>query len=137
MKQMEIKFNTPYNREDKPHYKEYNEDPSETIPGQTMTVLEMVERYRKGLPVEAGKIPIYNGEEPLPDLNDMDLADRQLVIEHYAEQLLEIRQRLEANAKSKAEKERLAEIDRQVKEKLTEWRKQQGKKDAIEDIDSE
>lgn len=42
--------------------------PSKTVPGMTMTMLEMVRRHRQGLPLDAAKGALYQGEELLPNL---------------------------------------------------------------------
>ncbi len=84
------KFNTILN------YKEYkgqiNKQKSLTIPDQSMSIKQIMERFARGLPVEQFK-PIYDENideesEFLPDPRTMDLADRQ----EFAEQ---IRQDLE------------------------------------------
>lgn len=66
---------------------ECNKKPSMTIPDQTMSIREILVRYAKGLPIEAGKVPIYEGEEYTPDPRYMDLADRQEYMEYAMEQI--------------------------------------------------
>lgn len=97
---------------------EVNKQPSMTVPGQTMSVAEMVERYRRGLPIEGNPNPIFNGEDALPDLDDLDLADRQELIEQIADQLVDVKQRLAAVAKTKKEKDELDRIEALVQERL-------------------
>ena len=97
---------------------EVNKQPSMTVPGQTMSVAEMVERYRRGLPIEGNANPIFNGEDALPNLDDLDLADRQELIEQIADQLVDVKQRLAAVAKTKKEKEELDRIEALVQERL-------------------
>lgn len=61
---------------------EVNNFPSMTIPDQTMTIKEILDRFTRGLPLDAGKVPIYEGEEFTPDLRYMDLAEREEFIEN-------------------------------------------------------
>ncbi|QXP07919.1 MAG: hypothetical protein [Arizlama microvirus] len=97
---------------------EINTDPSATVPNQSMTVLEMISRYRRGLPLDGAKFPVYNGEEALPDISDLDLADQQKIVEAYADQLVDIKNRLSLATKNQKEKQRLDEIEAEVKKRL-------------------
>lgn len=92
--------------------------PSATVPGQSMTVLEMVQRHRAGLPIDSTKGALYAGEEFIPDLSSMDLVDRANYMDSVADALVEVRARLEANAKTEKEKEFLAKVDSEVRKKL-------------------
>jgi len=68
---------------------EINNEPSLTIPDQTMTVREILTRFSRGLPIEQ-KIPIYNeseSDEYIPDPRYMDLAERQELSEMFKEEL--------------------------------------------------
>lgn len=42
---------------------EVNTQPSQTLPDQTMSIPEILQRYARGLPITKGKVPIYQGEE--------------------------------------------------------------------------
>lgn len=42
---------------------EVNTQPSQTIPDQTMSIPEILQRYARGLPITKGKVPIYTGED--------------------------------------------------------------------------
>lgn len=72
-------FKNHYNS--KPTHGEENTLPSMTIPDQTMSIQTILHRYASGLPVGGEKIPVYNGEEFTPDIEHMDLADRQQYLE--------------------------------------------------------
>lgn len=61
----------------RPKQYERNNGVSQTIPDQTMSVRELLERYARGLPISGAKQPVYHGEEYVPDLNRMDLAEIQ------------------------------------------------------------
>lgn len=103
-----------------PKVHEKNNEPSKTVPGLSMTILEMVKRHRQGLPIDESKGALYQGgEEPLPDLSKMDLVDRAAYMDSVADALVEVKSRLAATAKSKAEKEFLDKVDAAVREKLS------------------
>ncbi len=71
---------------------EINKLPSMTIPDQTMTIKEILDRFTRGLPLDAGKVPIYEGEEYTPDLRFMDLAEREEFIENTFARAREIQE---------------------------------------------
>lgn len=72
-----MKFKTPWNKSEFPVDKgEVNTQPSQTVPDQTLSLKELLDRYARGLPIVGEKFPIYNGdEEDLPDLKKMDLSE--------------------------------------------------------------
>lgn len=82
---MKPKIFNHFNREERP-IREYTVTPSLTVPDQSMTIREILERYARGLPLEAGKVPIYHGEDnPTVDLNAMELTDRMDFIQETME----------------------------------------------------
>lgn len=114
---------------------EVNNEPSKTVQGQTMTILEMIQRHRKGLPIDESKGALYHeGDEPLQNLDHMDLIDRQAYTDSVADALVEVRTRLEEQAKTKAEKQYLDKVDQAVREKLAQLSKS---KEVITDIKEE
>lgn len=83
-------------------HSEINPYPSLTIPDQAMTIPELLRRHTQGMPLTGSKVPFYDGEDPQPDLEHMDLSEVQAfvrkartTIEEYkaAEQQKEIDQR--------------------------------------------
>lgn len=54
---------------------EVNNEPSLTVPDQTMSIREILERYARGLSVTDGRVPIYLGEDEMPDLSKLDLVE--------------------------------------------------------------
>ena len=70
-------FRTNYN---KPFLKvdegEKNLKPSLTIPDQSLSVKQIMERYARGLSVTDAKVPMWYGEElDLPDLKRLDMSE--------------------------------------------------------------
>lgn len=72
-------FKTQYNQRDVYDGNKFEKKsflPHMTIPSQSMTIREIMERQARGLSITDGKVPIYDGEEyDLPDLKTMDLSE--------------------------------------------------------------
>jgi len=97
---------------------EVNNQPSQTVPDQSMSVRELITRYASGLPLGGSKEPIYEGEDGDGiDPRRLDLAERQE---------LEIQARQE-----------LAEIEERLKSKKVEKSKSQLTEQQIQDIESQ
>lgn len=69
--------------------------PSKTVPDQTMSLRELLERYSRGIPLTSGGEPIYHGDEiEMPDIKKMDLSEiadlRERVTADIAEQRAEL-----------------------------------------------
>lgn len=80
------------------HY-EKNNEPSLTIPDQTLSIKQILERYASGQSLE-GKTPYYDeseSEEYYPEPRYMDLAER----EEYANQFKEELQKIKESSKRK------------------------------------
>lgn len=76
---------------------EQNDEPSLTIPDQTLTIKEILQRFASGQTLE-GKIPIYDeseSEEYIPDPRYMDLAEREELSENFREELQHIKTKAE------------------------------------------
>lgn len=79
---------------------ETNDEPSLTVPDQTMSIKEILTRFASGLPIGGQKEPLYDeseSEEYLPDPRYMDLADRQEYAEMYKQEFQEIKARAQTN----------------------------------------
>ena len=97
---------------------EVNNEPSQTIPDQAMSVRELLSRYANGLPLAGSKEPIYEGEDGDGiDPRRLDLAERQE---------LEV-----------AARQELAEIEERLKSKKVEKTTAKLSKEDIEDIQSQ
>jgi hypothetical protein len=97
---------------------EVNNEPSQTVPDQSMSVRELLRRYASGLPLTNGKEAIYEGEDSEGiDPRRLDLAERQE---------LEI-----------AARQELAEIEERLKSKKVETSKVKLTKEQIQDIESQ
>lgn len=70
-----------------------------TVPDQTLSIREILNRFTRGLPITGAKVPIFSDNDDsiddpsFPDLATLDISERQQYMEDYAQQLNEIRQR--------------------------------------------
>lgn len=74
---------------------EQNNEPSQTIPDQSLTVKQILQRFASGQSLE-GKTAYYDeseSEEYFPNPNYLDLAERQQLQEDYKEELEDIKRR--------------------------------------------
>jgi hypothetical protein len=71
---------------------EINDEPSLTVPDQTMSIRTILERYSRGLPV-TGFTPYYDEEDDLPDPRTLDLAERQELAEKYSQEIENVKSR--------------------------------------------
>jgi hypothetical protein len=74
---------------------EQNDEPSQTIPDQALTIKQILQRFASGQSLE-GKTAIYDeseSEEYFPDPRYMDLADRQELQENFKEELSYLEER--------------------------------------------
>ena len=95
------------NAQDFPYPGEVNNQPSETVPDQTMTMREILTRYAKGLPIDGAKTPLWeDGEGFAKDPETLDLAEREELAAQAREELQQINARIatavaKKNAKDK------------------------------------
>lgn len=80
--------------------------PTLTIPDQTLTVIEILQRFGTGQPLEGLKAEIYNGDEEIPDVQKMDL-----------EEIAELKLQLDKNIKELKSRIHKAEIEKQIQAK--------------------
>jgi len=81
---------------------EQNNEPSLTIPDQTLSIKQILQRYASGQSLE-GKTPYYDeseSEEYYPDPRYMDLAEREELSQNYREEI----QHIKTKAKKQQEK---------------------------------
>lgn len=94
--------------------------PALTVPDQTLSIREILDRFARGIPMEnVAKIPSYDGEEnEFPDIRTLDLAE----IQAYAQEANDLRNKFEQSreaeerAKRDAEAKRVAELENAAKE---------------------
>lgn len=94
--------------------------PSETIPDQSRSVQELIERHQRGQAIRGGQ-PVYYNDEDVPEIEKMDFAEKRSFYETLKTNEAEIlkflnEQKKEAAAKAKAD-ELEAEILKRASEK--------------------
>lgn len=106
------RFKTNYSGLDVQEPGEINNEPSMTVPDQSMSLSEMVRRYASGLPVKGARVPLYEDtddddfNESMPDLSRMDRAEAAYTMEQVANQVHDIRSRFKPKPKPKPEPEK-------------------------------
>jgi hypothetical protein len=82
-------------------YKEFSM-PTETVPDQTMSMREILDRHARGLPVPTN-IPLFEQEADIdhimPDVRTLDLSERQAFAEQAKQELNQIKEKLNKKAK--------------------------------------
>jgi hypothetical protein len=94
---------TPLNAEFFDKKGELNTQPSKTIPDQTLPMREIMSRFVKGIPVGV-KVPVYNGEELLPDISRMDLVEIQEMKEAIKDEISTLKQKAKDQVTEKQRK---------------------------------
>lgn len=115
-----------------PNDHEVNLEKSKTVPNQTMTILQMIQRHRKGLPIDESKGALYQGDELVPDISKMDLVDRQNYIDSVADALVEVRARLEEQVKTNQQKEWLKQVDTEVRKRMADIKSEYDRKEITD-----
>ena len=96
-----------------------------------MTARELIIRFASGLPLDGAKVPIYEGDEEMPDIDKMDNIERERYYNHLREMRKEVEDRVKA-ARVEAEKMRREKtiqelVDKRKQEEeqkeFNEWKK--------------
>lgn len=93
-----------YNYNPKLAKREIFRKPGLTVPDQTMSIKEIMERFARGIPMEnIAKVPIYDGEEnQLPDAKTLDLSEIQQLAEEARTLGTRFKERREAQERDAA-----------------------------------
>lgn len=90
---MNIKLRTSDNYEQSPEDHEHPYGVSETVPDQSMTVLELLDRHQRGLPIKQN-LNGYYSEDDLINIKTLDLVEIQDMRENLASQTKHLRKQL-------------------------------------------
>lgn len=113
-----MKFKTPYNQRDVVSVGEVNNEPSQTVPDQSMSMSEILRRFAKGLPLGNEQVPLYEGEDDLfngINPKTLDLAEMQALREDAAAELEQISINLQNKKDQAAFKKKLKELEEKQK----------------------
>lgn len=91
-------INTKFNY-DHTRYGEINDEPSMTVPGETMSLRDMLDRFARGMALPPRPEPYYNEQQQLPNLNAMDLVDRHDYLQNQKQIVDSLRQQYEEENK--------------------------------------
>lgn len=120
---------------------EFNTLPSLTIPDETMSLREILDRYARGLPI-SGNEPIYHVDDDgnpqhVPDFNHMDFADVQTYRENLRQAIDETRQNAINQHKDFIRRTaELDKLDKQFREEIAEWKLEKAKRNETSDTEN-
>lgn len=130
-----VSIRTAYNSHKFMKTGEINTRPSKTIPDQTMSLKQLLERFARGIPaVGNASTPIYEGDDiDLPDIKKMDLAEIQALKDEVQSQIDEHRKAMnEAHQKDVKEK-----FEKNERERFKKWQEDENKKKPNKDQNPE
>lgn len=78
---------------------EVNTLPSLTIPDQTMSLKEILDRYTHGLPFDDVRTPVYHGDVDVPDMSRLDLVEQHELIDRNRDRIRSLQNDLNERAK--------------------------------------
>lgn len=119
---MDYRFKTPYNAHKFPVHlhMESSRQPSLTIPDQTMSMREIMDRFARGLPIEAGKVPVYEGDEDItPDWNRLDLSEKMELAREASEKIKEFNDNQDKARKKKEKAALKAQLIEEIEAERT------------------
>jgi len=103
---------TYLNREEHTRRYEVNNEPSETIPDQSMSIRTLLDRYSRGLPISGERTPIWQqGDDfnDMPDPRTLDLAERQEYADLYQQELKSLKKTLKSE-KNHSDLQKISDI---------------------------
>jgi len=106
-----------------------------TVPGQSLTMSEIITRYQQGRPLVAGQSQFggYDLEEPLPDLRKMDISEVYDLKRENDQKLDAIRSELVTKEKQQKDLAEKQAREKYIEQELDRREKQKSRKDTSED----
>lgn len=93
---------------------EINDEPSETVPDQSMSVSEIMRRFASGLPLGGEKVPLYEGDEDLLDgvnPKTLDLSEIAQIRDEFQKEVSELNTKADKKAAEKEFNRKLKELE--------------------------
>lgn len=90
------------------NYEEITE-PSLTIPDQTLTIREILDRYARGLSIDGVKNPLFDDEDFLPDPRTLDLEERYQLAQQFEQELSDMKKPLSTIVDNSVENSQIEE----------------------------
>lgn len=97
-----------------------NIEVSLTVPDDTLTPKQIIERSMRGVLPSIGRVPVYRGEELYPDFEKLDISERAAIIRDIRRDIKKRDQERDDKIREDAEKQRDKEINDRVAAKLAE-----------------
>lgn len=95
-----------------PYEGEINNEPSCTVPDQTMSIREILQRYSRGLPIGGRNDLYYDEDDTMPDYKTLDLAEIQELRENVTQTIEKHRKKVINNVDNSVENsERVEKTD--------------------------
>lgn len=94
------RFRTPFNFEIQ---LEHIEEPSQTVPDQSLSIAEIMKRYATGQPLGGGRDGVYLGEEDIlldTDLQKMELTDREELLDKTRDYIKNTREKFKSKTEN-------------------------------------
>lgn len=95
--------------------------PGLTVPDQSMTISQILRRHAQGLPAMGGRQMIFEAvenagfdDERIPDLRNLDFAEKQEVLERIDQELRDIKVRVNKERKAKRDAQYKADLEKEV-----------------------
>jgi len=123
-----MKFQNHFNRDQHPNRVTIVDHsiPSNTIPNQSLTVREIYTRFASGRNLPSRQTQYdddgntnheFTFDDIMPNIQHLDLADKQSILEQAKEQLEEVKKRLDATAKARKQQadQKEADLKRRLK----------------------
>lgn len=107
---------------------EANHLPSKTVPDQSLSPKQLLERFSRGLPLTGAYEPVYNGDVELPDFNRMDISEIAQLKDNVAKDIAE-KQAILAETNRQA---RIKEDETRRKKIIEDYKKQQAEQTAAD-----
>ena len=106
-------FRSPFNSKNLPRNYEVNGMPSETIPDQSMSVKQIMQRYAQGMPLGGQREPIYEGEDfeyAGIDFNKLDLSEKYDLLQENLQRIEDMKYELQQQEFKKQQDQKRKEL---------------------------
>ena len=119
----ETKFKNHFNASDFQNDNETSDKPSMTIPDQTLSIPEIMERFARGLPLGGANVELWEGEDDEldgVDLKTLDLSERYDLVKRRKEELEKLQEKYRKTIEEKQHQKRQEQAIKAYQQKLDE-----------------
>lgn len=97
--------------------------PSRTVPDQSMTITEIMQRFANGLPVDGQKVAMYEAEE-MPNVEKMDLSEKMDLLRSNQRVINMLKDQEQKAIAKKAHEKLRRQVEDEVKQQLLQEKQQ-------------